>query len=194
MEPITLTTDRLLLRPFTAADTEAVYVACQDPEIPRWTTVPQPYTREHAQIFVTEICAAGWRADTSYNLAVTRRDDGALVGAVGLVRLSLAEPVRTAELGYWTAKEQRGHGYTAEAGDALSTWALRTLGVERLEWLAEAGNEASRAVALRIGFTLEGTLRAQIPRGDTRRDAWIGSLLPSDRGMVAGRQYVPYGR
>ncbi|MEV6110123.1 GNAT family N-acetyltransferase [Streptomyces sp. NPDC051940] len=193
MEPITLTTPRLLLRPFAPSDADAVYAACQDPDIPRWTTVPSPYTHEHARTFVEQVCAEGWRGDASYNLAVTRREDGALVGAMGLVRLQLGDPARQAELGYWTAKEHRGRGYTAEAGSALSEWAFRELGVERLEWLAEVGNEGSRAVARRIGFTMEGTLRAHVARTTTRRDAWIGSLLPTDVGvsLPSGRQYLP---
>lgn len=64
-------------------------------------------------------------------------------------------------------------------------WAFRELGVERLEWHAEAGNEGSRAVARRLGFHMEGTLRAQLVRGGTRRDVWIGSLLPSDTADLA---------
>ena len=42
MEPVTLTTERLVLRPFEPADADAVHAACQDPEIPRWTDVPVP--------------------------------------------------------------------------------------------------------------------------------------------------------
>lgn len=41
-------------------------------------------------------------------------------------------------------------------------------------------NEGSRAVARKLGFRMEGTLRAKLVREGTRRDVWIGSLLPSD--------------
>ncbi|KPC96276.1 acetyltransferase, partial [Streptomyces sp. NRRL F-6602] len=59
MEPITLTTARLTLRALATADVDAVYRACQDPEIRRWTTVPSPYRRADAEHFVTRICEDG---------------------------------------------------------------------------------------------------------------------------------------
>jgi RimJ/RimL family protein N-acetyltransferase len=177
MEPTTLITEQLILRPFEPADTDAVYAACQDPEIPRWTSVPSPYTREHAVGFVAQTCPDGWRDDRLYNFAVTAKDDGRLVGSMGLVRLELLRaPQRQAELGYWTVKEARGRGYTAQAASAVVRWAFEELGVERLEWLAEAGNNGSRAVALKTGF---------------RRDLWAGSLLPSDLGLPSGKAYLP---
>jgi RimJ/RimL family protein N-acetyltransferase len=191
MEPTTLTTGRLHLRPLGAGDAEAVYAACQDPEIPRWTTVPSPYTPEHAADFVGRICPEGWRDDTGYNLGVFTRDEGALVGCMGLIRLSAAD--HQAELGYWTAKDQRGKGYTVEAGRALCAWGFESPAAERIEWYAEAGNDASRAVALRIGFVMEGTGRSKILHEGTRRDAWSGSLLPSDFGRDSATAYLPYG-
>jgi RimJ/RimL family protein N-acetyltransferase len=194
MEPITLTTDRLVLRPFTPDDAAAVHAACQDPEIPRWTPVPSPYTNEHAEEFVGVVCPDGWRNDTVYNLAVTTKDGGRLVGAMALVRLAeLGAPQRQAELGYWTAKEMRGLGYTVEAARAVARWAFEGLGVERLEWCAEAGNAGSRAVALKAGFRMEGTMRSKIVHNGTRRDAWTGSLLPSDlSGLPLPPSAAPY--
>ncbi|MCQ4084914.1 GNAT family N-acetyltransferase [Streptomyces sp. RB6PN25] len=191
MEPVTLTTGRLLLRPLTTDDTQAVYEACQDPEIPRWTTVPSPYTHEDATEWVERTVPSGWREDTAYNLGVFTRAGGFLVGAMGLVRLKLHEPERQAELGYWTAKEHRGRGYTVEAGRAVCAWAFDELRVERLEWVAEAGNEGSRGVARKLGFVMEGTLRAKIVHAGTRRDAWTGSLLPSDAGRESQTPYLP---
>ncbi|WP_225844384.1 GNAT family N-acetyltransferase [Streptomyces sp. HPF1205] len=195
MEPTTLTTDRLLLRALGPQDVEAVYAACQDPEISRWTTVPFPYTREHAADFIERICVEGWRDDAVYNFGVFARDGGALVGCMGLVRLAgtLPPPTRQAELGYWTAEQARGKGYTAEAGRELCRWAFTSLGAERIEWYAEAGNEGSRAVALRIGFVMEGTARSKVVREGVRRDIWGGALLPSDWGLPTATPYLPHG-
>lgn len=194
MEPVTLSTERLVLRLPEPADAPAVHAACQDPEIPRWTPVPSPYTTADAERFVNESCPDGWRTDTAYTFGVFTRDAGRLVGVMALVRLAqLRTAERQAELGYWTAKEMRGRGCTVEAGRAVCRWAFTDLGVERLEWCAEAGNTASRAVASRLGFRMEGTLRARIVHEGTRRDAWTGSLLPSDWGLATADQpYLPY--
>ncbi|MDT3399872.1 GNAT family N-acetyltransferase [Streptomyces sp. B1866] len=193
MEPVTLTTERLLLRPFEPSDVSAVYAACQDPDIQYWTAVPSPYERRHAEEFLGRQCPEGWRDDTGYHLAVATRDTGVLVGSMALVRLErLRTPERQAELGYWTAKEHRRRGYTAEAARAMVEWALTAVGVERLEWCCEAGNEGSRAVALSAGFRMEGTDRARIVSAGRRRDAWRGAVLPSDWGLPSTTPYEPY--
>lgn len=192
MEPVTLTTERLVLRPFRPSDAPAVHAACQDPDIPRWTTVPAPYERAHAEDFIRRTCPEGWRNDSTYNFAVVTKGAEELIGAIGLVRLDrLRGPERQAELGYWTVREHRRRGYTAEAARAVVEWAFTGLGVERLEWCTEAGNEASRAVALAVGFRMEGTDRARIVREGTRRDAWRGALLPSDWGLPSATPYLP---
>lgn len=191
MEPTSLTTDRLVLRPLQERDVNAVAAACRDPEIARYIPVPDPYRRSDAEQFVRVTSPAGWREDTMYNFGVFTKS-GALVGSMGLVRLAQLRGVeRQAELGYWTAKDQRGKGYTQEAGRAVAAWAFTELGVERLEWVAEVGNEGSRAVALKLGFVIEGTQRARIVHRGTRRDAWIAALLPSDWELPAETPYLP---
>jgi RimJ/RimL family protein N-acetyltransferase len=192
MEPVTLTTERLLLRPFQPADTDAVHAACQDPDIQRWTPVPVPYRRADAEEFVRRICPLEWRDNIGYRFAVVTRDGGALVGAMALVRLAwLRTEERLAELGYWTVPEHRRRGYTGEAARAVVEWAFTGLGVERLEWCAQVGNEGSRAVALAAGFRMEGIDRARIIHNGTRRDAWRAAVLPSDWGLPQATPYLP---
>ncbi|MFJ1601735.1 GNAT family N-acetyltransferase [Streptomyces sp. NPDC088261] len=187
MEPLTLTTERLTLSTFTADDTDAVFEACQDPEIRRWTTIPSPYARHHAEQFVGRLVPDGWRDDTEYTFAVRRGGNGPLVAAV-----SLHHPrAGTWEIGYWTAKEHRGHGYMTEAVTALTRFAFTTLGAIRLEWRAEVGNAGSRAVAEKSGFVMEGTLRAGLLNKGTLRDCWIGAVLPSDVGLPGAHPYLP---
>ncbi|MFF2196787.1 GNAT family N-acetyltransferase [Streptomyces sp. NPDC058157] len=187
MEPLTLTTVRLVLRPFAPADAEEVYAACQDPDIQRWTVVPSPYRREHAEAWVGEICAASWREDREYAFAVRLGEDGPLVASVGVhVRGPGAY-----EIGYWTAKEHRGRGYMAEAVDGVARWLFTEVGAGRLEWRAAAGNAASRAVAEKAGFRVEGVLRAALDLRGTLRDCWVGGLLPSDLGLPSRLPYLP---
>ncbi|NSC22038.1 GNAT family N-acetyltransferase [Streptomyces albus subsp. chlorinus] len=194
MEPITLRTERLLLRPFAGTDAAAVATACDDPDIQRFVPVPDPYTLKDAQEFVCETSPAGWREDTAYNFGVFTHG-GELVGAMGLVRLEhLRDADRQAELGFWTARGHRRKGYTAEAGRAVVEWAFTSLGVERLEWVAQLENAGSRAVARRLGFVEEGVQRARIVHRGIRRDARIAALLPSDWGHPLETPYLPSER
>lgn len=186
MEPVTLTTERLRLRPFTLDDTDAVHAACQDPEIQRWTMVPSPYERRHAEDFLGRIVPDGWRTGYDLDFAVLPRTGGPLVGAVGVRGHS-----GVWEIGFWTAKEHRGRGYAAEAVVALAEWTFTTTGCARLVWRAEVGNTGSRAVAQKAGFTVEGVQRAGLLNKGTLRDAWVGSLLPSDLGLPSTVPYLP---
>ncbi|OIJ86971.1 GNAT family N-acetyltransferase [Streptomyces colonosanans] len=186
MDPVTLTTARLVLRTVGREDTDTVYAAAQEPDIQRWTTIPSPYLREHAEGFVGQVVPDGWADDSMFTFGVFL-PSGELVGMLGLTMRSLG----VAEVGFWTVKEHRGNGYTTEATLAVSRWAFTQRSIDRLEWRAEVGNAGSRAVAQRAGFTLEGTLRSAVNNKGVRRDCWVGSLLPSDLGLPSTAPYLP---
>lgn len=167
-----------------------MFQACQDPDIQRWTIVPSPYRREDAESFTVRMVPDGWRAGTSLAFAVLARADVRLIGAISVFQRGQAG---TWEIGFWMAKEHRGNGYMAEAVTVLTHWSLTKLGAERLEWRAEVGNTGSRAVAERAGFRVEGVLRADLLNKGTRRDAWLGAILPSDLGLPTEHVYLPAG-
>src|SRR5690606_35400634 len=83
-EPALLRTPRLLLSVPTSADADAVYEACQDPDIQHYTTVPSPYTREDAESFV-RLAAEWWQAGSEHVWAVRAGDQFA--GVIGLHRI-----------------------------------------------------------------------------------------------------------
>ncbi|MBQ0828942.1 GNAT family N-acetyltransferase [Streptomyces tagetis] len=186
MDPETLTTGRLVLRAVGPQDTDAVYAACQDPDIQRWTTVPSPYLPEHACGFTERMVPEGWANETMFTFGVFLTG-GELAGMAGV---TIHAP-GLGEIGYWSVEEHRGRGHLTEATVAIARWAFTRVGVDRLEWRAEAGNTASRAVALRAGFTMEGTLRSALDHRGVRRDCWIGSLLPSDLSLPSKAPYLP---
>jgi RimJ/RimL family protein N-acetyltransferase len=175
-----LRTRRLLLRPIDSGDVEAIYTACQDPQIQRWTTVPSPYLREHAEQFAIDYVSQAWRTGAAAIFAVTDTGDGQLLASVGL-HFDRGRDDGIAEIGYWTAAPARGRGITTEAVAAVCGWGFASCGVQRLEWYAEVGNVASRRVAEKIGFVLEGTMRQLLLRPDGRRvDCWAGALLGAE--------------
>ncbi|TXS73669.1 MULTISPECIES: GNAT family N-acetyltransferase [unclassified Streptomyces] len=188
MEPVSLTTERLLIRPHDARDEDALLAACQDPEIGRWTDFPVPYERRHAAFYLRALVPRGWRDDTMYHFAVERRGDG---DGILLASVNVHRQGDVWGVGYWTVAEHRGRGYATEAVGALARWAFTELGVQRLEWRAEAGNRGSWAVARKAGFVWEGAMRAaQTGRGGLR-DTWIGALLPGDLGLPFALPYRP---
>jgi RimJ/RimL family protein N-acetyltransferase len=166
---------RVRLRPWRSDDTDAVFAACQDPEVQRWTQVPVPYRRADAEGFVGPVAAQTW-AEGGALFAVEPRGGGALLGSMGLHHLQHG----LGAVGYWTAPAARGQGYTAEALRVLSRWVVESLGAVRVEALVLAGNTGSRRVALRAGFQGEGTLRRRLVHRGERVDVVMLSLLDTD--------------
>jgi RimJ/RimL family protein N-acetyltransferase len=177
MEPVEIEADRLLLRPWRPADAPAVLAACTDPQTQQWTTVPVPYTAEHARGFVEEHGPRGWADDSDYGFAVCDRASGEVLAAIALRRRPAHE---VHDVGFWAVPSARGRGVVSEALVALCRWAFNDLGVERVEWYAEVGNWASRRVAEKAGFTVEGVQRLGLSGRQGRRDSWVGARLAGD--------------
>ena len=171
-----LTDGGIVLRPWERRDVPAVAAACQDPEIPRWTVVPYNYTEGHARDFIGGT-AADIAAGRGVDLAIVDADDR-LLGALGMSNFDWSQ--LKAEIGYWTVARHRRRGVGARATRLLSVWALTTLGLERLELLANPRNEASLRLAERAGFTREGTLRLYRRRHGVREDLVMFSMLAED--------------
>ena len=166
----------IVLRAWRLSDVAALTAACQDPEIPRWTVVPSPYTEQHARDFIAG-CAEDRAAGRELALAVVDSNDK-LLGAIGLGRFDWEDG--KAEIGYWIAREARRRAVGARATRLLAGWALTELGMERVELLANPENEGSQRLAERAGFTREGLLRRYRRRRDQREDLVMFSLLGED--------------
>ncbi|HEV7208289.1 MAG TPA: GNAT family N-acetyltransferase [Mycobacteriales bacterium] len=177
VEPVEISAGAIHLRPFRPADADEVSRICQDPAIARWTTVPSPYTAEHGREFVAKV-AAGWANGTQAVWAACDAGTGALLASIGL-HLDRGGP-GTAELGYWSAPEARGRGVVTSAARAACRWGFTALGLRRIDWYAQVGNEASWRVAHQIGFRYEGRLRSRVMSAGTGADAWGAGLLAGE--------------
>lgn len=171
MMPVPLTTERLMLDQPGRGDIDTIASFCTDPLFERYLTTPWPYLRAHAEGFVESHVPAGWASGSEYIWAV--RVDGQLAGVIGL---------RSArnDVGFWLGAPHRGHGYMAEALDAVCTFGFDDLGLDALRWECLVGNHASAATARAVGFTFTGEAPAEVPARDgSRPPAWHGILHPS---------------
>jgi RimJ/RimL family protein N-acetyltransferase len=179
----------VVLRPWVTTDIDQLTDICQDRDIQRWTSVPSPYSHADAVGFV-ETSDAGWAAGRAANFAVCDGASDAVLASVAL-RVSLDEP-RHAELGYWCALEARGRGVMTAAARVLCEWGFTELGLVRITWHADRGNEASWRVAHQVGFQFEGATRNALPDGRGGFvDAWTAGLLPGE--IPAERVPLPFG-
>jgi RimJ/RimL family protein N-acetyltransferase len=162
-------------------DVDAIYAACQDPDIIRFTRVPYPYSRLHAQTFVRN-SAQELRSGTAAHLVIADAGADELLGACGLI---IDRMRRAGEVGYWVAPGVRRRGAASRAVRLLTRWAHGDLGLVRVQLMADVRNAASQAVARTCGFQREGVLRSYEDRLGDRIDYVMFSLLRGEdaRGL-----------
>jgi ribosomal-protein-alanine N-acetyltransferase len=165
----------LVLRPWRLEDVSRVSEICGDPEISRWTRVPHPYGEEHARTWI-EQTIRDWDDRRHASFAVT--EGGEVVGAIGL-RFHEDYAVQ-ASAGYWVAREARGRGVATAALRLVARWALRELGLPRIQLVTDPENVPSQRVAERAGFRREGLLRSYLELRGERRDCVMYSLLAGE--------------
>ena len=179
MQPFELRGDGVLLATPTFADVDAITELCQDEDIQRWTTIPVPYERSHAEQFLRRIVDPGWETGTNLTWALRDPEDRVVLG---MIALNLRDEVGSGEIAFWLGAAGRGRGLITTAARLVTEYAFAPegLGLERVLWRARVGNWPSRRVAWRLGFTIEGTVRKELLRRGERVDAWIATLVAGD--------------
>jgi len=167
-----------MLRPWRDSDVAALVSACRDPEIVRWTRVPDNYGESDARAYLLQRYDAVL-AGTTAPFAIVDADHS-LLGSISLMRIEWQH--RRGEVGYWLAREARGQGHATRAVGLICRWGFRSLGLERIDLLAATGNLASQRVAERSGFTREAVLRAYMRGKDGQQDMVAFGLLADEGG------------
>jgi RimJ/RimL family protein N-acetyltransferase len=172
----TLEIDDLRLRPWREADAPALLAACQDPEIARWVTIPQPYGPDDADAFIAS-SQTMWRDGSGAPFAIVESASDVLLGAVTL----FGPEGHQATVGLWLAPEGRGRGVGTRALRRLAEWTFETTAVFRLDCFIMVGNEPSERMVERVGFQREGILRGwDLHHGGVPVDCVAYSLLRTD--------------
>ena len=178
---VTLTTPRLVLRPFGPGDAQDVHAVWHDARFV--DAAPLGYAYAGADLDTAlSWCTSGIeerrRTGKGIGFAVVPREGGRLVGHVSL--FSVDWTAMSAEMHYWTAPWARGRGVAAEAAAAVARWALTEQGFHRIALQAAPANAASRHAAERAGFRAEGVLRNVAVSRSGRHDLVMYSMIPSD--------------
>lgn len=172
--PPVLRTERLVLRPFTTADTEALVALHSDAHVLRYWDSPPWRDPARAQGFLDR-CRQLADDGTGARLAVERTADGAFLGWCAVTGWDADHG--SASLGYCYGAAAWGHGYATEAARALLAWAFEAWPLRRVQAEADTRNVASRRVLEKLGFVLEGTLREDCVVDGVVSDSWVLGLL-----------------
>ena len=172
-----LETARLRLRPFAPADAPRVRALAGDERVAAMTlNIPHPYPAGAAEVWIAGH-APGAAAGTLYSFAIERREDGLLLGAIGIT----PEPRhRRAEIGYWLGVDYWGRGYMTEAARRVVAFGFATLGLRRIQATCLPRNPASARVMQHAGMRYEGLLRSYIDKDGTDEDIAMYAIVRGD--------------
>jgi uncharacterized protein YhfF/predicted acetyltransferase len=151
------------LRNLESSDAEWITRACQDEEVQRWTKVPRPYTREHAEAFIKNKNGEL----TAWAIIDSRSQEP--VGMIGIHHVING----VASIGYWVAPWGRKSGAASTALQIIPTLARRVGKAHTLQATIAETNTASRRTAERAGFTLFGDSADLCPDGSASAKALI---------------------
>lgn len=169
MDPVRLTTDRLLVEPLVDSDADSLFRYRSDPAVcrfQRWV----PRTEEDAREFIARYGgndpgeSGGWT-----QLALRIRETGELAGDSGLRFPAGGEG--DVEFGISLAPDHRSKGLAREGAAAIFAHLFEVLGVSRIVACADPRNGPSVRLMERLGMKREGLLlRSTRVRGEWTDD------------------------
>lgn len=181
--PYTIQTERLVLRCYNPSDAPLLQKAIGESlaELCMWMpwATSEPESLDAKVNRLREMRAA-FDSGQDFTYAIFNRDESAILGGAGLHR---RVGPGAFEIGYWIHSAHVGKGYASECAAAMARVAFEIHGVDRAEIHCDPENVASAAVARRIGFAHEATLRRRATSPDgTPRDTMIWTMFASDFG------------
>jgi len=184
-EQPTLTTERLILRPFIDDDAFDVERLAGMREIADTTlNIPHPYPHGGAAEWI-RIQAPAWSDGTCATFAVVGRKTGALVGAMSLM---IKREHRRAELGYWIALDCWNLGYATEASQRVIDFGFELLGLHRIEARHFMRNPASGRVMKKLGMQQEGVERDWAIKWNRFESLVVYSILEPEWRAIRARR------
>lgn len=170
-----LVSKSVLLRQFRLDDAQDIARSCESDDIPTFTMMPANMSVADAEQWISQGLVQ-WPAGVA-RFAITCPPDDTALGQVGF---SLDSGLGRAEAFYWLDEGARGRGLASESLRLVTTWAIESLDVVRVQLLTHPSNISSQSVAQRCGFAREGVLRAWAQIGDEYLDLVMWSRLDSD--------------
>jgi ribosomal-protein-serine acetyltransferase len=123
-----------------------------------------------------KICLDAFIERTQCQMALFLKDE--LIGMAGFNVINASN--HSADIGYWLSQHHIGNGYMTEAVKSIIHMGFDEYRLNRIVIKAATGNKPSRAVAQRLGFHHEGTLRQAEMLYSRYHDLEQYSLLQSD--------------
>lgn len=154
-----LRTERLLLRPLTEADVEALHRISNEPPVRRYLWDDEPVSPSQIENLVAESYRMFSEEGLGlFGVRIAGSED--LLGFCGFVRL---EGMEEPELAYELTRKAWGRGIATEAARACLRYAFEEAGLERVIAGADAPNAASLSVIEKLGMKPAVNINLSVP-------------------------------
>ena len=172
------TTQRLLLREITPADTDALFALYGDEEVARWMDIYTLNDRQQA-VELVDFYRERYAMRSGVRWAIALRGEPAhMIGTCGFNGFD--HECRRSEIGYDLTPACWRRGLMGEALTAILEYGFNVLELNRVEAITLPDNLASQAVLQKLGFQREGTLRQRSYYRDQFQDDVHFGLLRAD--------------
>ncbi|HEV3042072.1 MAG TPA: GNAT family N-acetyltransferase [Candidatus Angelobacter sp.] len=148
---VILETKRLILRPFTLDDVDAMEAVLGDPAAMQF--YPAPLTRKGVEEWIRKNLER-YEIDGCGKNAMVLKESGEVIGGCGC-SFQLVEERDQIEVGYNVRRDQWGNGYATEAARMCMDDAFSRLGAQRVISMIRPENLSSRRVAEKNGLVCE---------------------------------------
>jgi RimJ/RimL family protein N-acetyltransferase len=174
-----LENDRVILRPLVVEDVENLLpYSLQEPDL--WTYSLIHAIGKEGLINYIKLAIEGRLSEKEYPFIVFDKLNNQYTGTTRFYDIQLNN--KSLQIGYtWYGQRFQGTGLNKHCKFLLLTFAFEKLGMQRVEFRADAKNERSILAMKSIGCKVEGILRSNGIRADgTRRDSIVLSILKSE--------------
>jgi RimJ/RimL family protein N-acetyltransferase len=173
-----ITTERLVIRPFTEGDVDNFHARRDDPDVALYQDWVTPYPYEDAERIVASLVEMeGPERDGWWMVIVGDRFTGEVYGDLSV---HLDEDGHTSEIGYTFDARHWGSGYAVESLGPLVDYLFEELHVTRVFGMLHPDNPASAMVMERTGFRFEGHTRRSFWLDGEVSDDWIYGMVRED--------------
>ncbi len=172
-------TERLILRPYTVFDAEAMYRnwASSD-EVTRYLTW-QAHTGVDATRKLLELWVESYQDPAVYHWGITLKGNDTVIGDISVVHMN--DKTAAAELGWCMGQAWWGQGIMPEAALAVRDYLFDRVGFHRIQARHDKNNPKSGRVMQKIGMQYEGTQRASDINNQGICDIVLYAILREDR-------------
>ena len=165
--PLPIRTPRLLIKAPEAGMGAALFEAINETLVPLqdWMMwADKMKTLEDSELFIRKKAADFISRQNLVMVAFDQEDR--LIGCTGLNHVNdFQTPIM--QVGYWCRMSEQNKGYATEIANALTRYGFEVLGLKKITIEIDSENQPSIAVAERLGFELEYTVKWGVPKPNT---------------------------